>query len=71
MTGLFDSHAHYDHEQFDSDRGDLLKSLPEKGVLGVLNAASTLETSRAALSLADLYGFVWASAGIHPTMPTC
>lgn len=66
MTGLFDSHAHYDHEQFDPDRDNLLKSLSSQGVLGVLNAASTLETSRAALALADRYDFVWASAGIHP-----
>ena len=66
MNMLFDSHAHYDHEKFDPDRDSLLAGLPKAGVGGVLNAASTVETSRTALLLAERYPFVWASAGVHP-----
>lgn len=29
MTGIFESHAHYEDEAFDEDRDVLLKSLPE------------------------------------------
>ena len=29
---LFDTHAHYDDDQFDGDRETLLASLPEQGV---------------------------------------
>ena len=66
MNTLFDSHAHYDHEKFDPDRDSLLAGLPGAGIGGVLNAASSVDTSRAALLLAERFPFVWASAGIHP-----
>ena len=29
---IFDTHAHYDDEAFDEDRGVLLGGMPEKGV---------------------------------------
>ena len=29
---IFDTHAHYDDEQFDGDRDELLKSMPDLGV---------------------------------------
>ena len=32
MTGIFESHAHYEDEAFDEDRDVLLKSLPENGI---------------------------------------
>lgn len=39
---IFDSHAHYDSEQFDIDRDELLGSvLPQKGVVAVINMAAS------------------------------
>ena len=38
---LFDTHAHYDDDQFDPDREALLASLPEHGVGLVVNPGST------------------------------
>ena len=66
MERYFDSHAHYDDNRFDADRETVIASLHQAGVLAVMNAASDLPSSRAALELARRYPFFWASAGIHP-----
>ena len=42
---IFDSHAHYDSEQFDADRDELLGSvLPQKGVCGVIQMSADFES---------------------------
>ena len=63
---FFDTHAHYDDERFDADRAGLLESLPEKGVVNVINAGSDLKSSEAGRRLAMKYGYVYYAAGIHP-----
>ena len=62
----FDTHAHYDDRRFNEDRDGVLGSMPEAGVTLILNAASSLRSSRACLALADKYPFVYASVGVHP-----
>lgn len=63
---IFDSHAHYDDAAFDEDRHELLAAFPDKGVCGIVNAASDIASARKGLALADQYPYVWAAAGIHP-----
>ena len=63
---IFDTHAHYDDEQFDADREELLGSLKEGGVDAVVNVGASLASSRAAVALAGRYPFMYAAAGIHP-----
>lgn len=63
---LFDTHAHYDSSAFDEDRHELLSSLPEKGVSLVLCPGSDVESSRACLSLAERYPYLYAAVGVHP-----
>ena len=63
---LFDTHAHYDAEQFDADREELLASLPEKGVALIVNPGCDIPTSRKALDLAERYDHVYAAVGYHP-----
>ena len=46
---IFDSHAHYDDEKFDTDRDEVIKSLPDKGVFAVVNNGVDLETSLKAI----------------------
>ena len=48
---LFDSHAHYDSTRFDSDRHQLLASMPDCGVGRILNAGCDLASSRASLTI--------------------
>lgn len=63
---IFDSHAHYDDTAFDADRDDLLAAFPAGGVIGVINAASDLDSARRSLALAEQYPFFYAAVGIHP-----
>jgi TatD DNase family protein len=63
---LFDTHAHYDDEQFDGDRDALLASMNAAGIGAIVNASSNLESAGASLRLADAYPFVWAAVGVHP-----
>ena len=48
---FFDTHAHYDDEQFDSDRAALLDSMQEAGVGRIVNPGCTVDSSRAAVGI--------------------
>ena len=63
---IFDTHAHYDSRQFDSDREAVLSALPGAGVGLVLDPGCDLPSSRAAAALAERFPHVYAAAGIHP-----
>ena len=43
---IFDTHAHYDDEQFDTDRDELLSSMAAGGVGTIVDAAATVWISR-------------------------
>ncbi len=66
LTGIFDSHAHYDDERFDPDRDEVVSGLPRQGVAYVMNAASDLDSAAAGLALAQKYLHVYCAAGVHP-----
>lgn len=66
IDNIFDSHAHYDDEQFDGDRDELLRSLPSKGVCAVINCASDLKSSATSAELSEKYPFFWCACGVHP-----
>ncbi len=63
---LFDTHAHYDDEAFDTDRDALLTALPQRGVGLILNPGCDVESSRKAVTYAAAYPHVYAAVGIHP-----
>ena len=63
---IFDTHAHYDADRFDSDRDALLSAMPGVGVGLVLDPGCDLPSSRAAAELAERYPHVYAAVGIHP-----
>ena len=63
---IFDSHAHYTDKAFDIDRKDLLDSLTESGVCGVITCGADLESSKAASTLSHEYDYIYYSCGIHP-----
>lgn len=66
LTNIFDTHAHYDDEKFDSDREAVLSALPSKGVHAVLNAACDMESCLSSIRLSQTYDFIYASVGMHP-----
>ena len=66
LTGIFDTHAHYDDAAFDADRDVLLASLKDNGVSSVINCGVDLTTSRTTLDLAHRYDYIYAAVGFHP-----
>lgn len=66
MNSIFDSHAHYNDEQFDADRDALLASLPEAGIVGCINCGTDVKSSLFSLELAERYDYIYAACGIHP-----
>ena len=63
---IFDSHAHYDNEQFDDDREELLGSMTSLGVGTIVNVGASLRGCERAMELARRYPFVYAAVGVHP-----
>lgn len=63
---LFDTHAHYDSNQFKADRMEVLAALPQAGVGLVVNPGCDLATSRTAVELAETFPHVYAAVGVHP-----
>ena len=63
---IIDTHAHYDDEQFNEDREELLKDLPELGVEAVINVGASLRGCKASLEFAKKYPYFYASVGVHP-----
>lgn len=63
----FDTHAHYDSGQYNSDRHSLLASMPEQGVELILNPGCDLPSSEHAVALAEAFPYVYAAVGVHPS----
>lgn len=63
----FDTHAHYDADAFDSDRLEILENLPHNNVSLVLNPGCDLQSSEAAVALANQFPHVYAAVGVHPS----
>ena len=63
---LFDTHAHYDAEQFDQDREAVLAGLPSRDVSFVVNPGCDIRSSRKAVELARQWPFLYAAVGYHP-----
>lgn len=63
---IFDSHAHYDDEQFENDRNELLVSFKEKGISGVVCCGTNIENSRFSIELSHQYDFIYSAVGFHP-----
>lgn len=66
MNNIFDAHAHYDDKWFDENRAELLDSMENTGVCGIVNAAVNLQSTEFALKLSEKYPFIYATTGFHP-----
>lgn len=63
---IFDTHAHYDDNQFNEDRDTTLSFIKENGVSNVINCGCDYNSSLASLKLSEKYDFVYAAVGVHP-----
>ena len=66
MENIFDAHAHYDDDWFDEDREELLSTLPQKGISGIVNASVDLKTAEIAKGFAQKYDYMYFTVGFHP-----
>ena len=64
---LTDTHCHLDFHKFDEDRQLVLQRAMEAGVARILIPALHLESSLAAIRLAESHANVYAAVGFHPT----
>lgn len=65
-NNIFDTHSHYDDEQFDPDREELLAALPHRGVAFVVSCGCDIKTTEINKKLAQKYGYYYFAAGFHP-----
>ena len=63
---LIDTHCHLDFPDFNSDRDAVIRRAVEAGVTRMIAIGTNLDTSRAALALAERHPEVYATIGIHP-----
>lgn len=63
---IFDTHAHYEDERFDSIRDEMFADFNSKGVGKILTCGCDKESSIKALGIANKYDYVYAAVGIHP-----
>ena len=63
---IFDTHTHYDDEQFEEDREALLLSLAPNGVGAIANMGASMRGAKESVALAKRYSFAYAAVGIHP-----
>lgn len=63
---LIDTHCHLNFDRYDEDRAALITRAADAGVTRVINPGVDLESSRAAVALAQQYDGVYAAVGVHP-----
>src|SRR5437773_4481470 len=63
---LIDSHCHIDDARFDADREAMLQRARDAGIGHFVTIGCDLETSRAAVTLAQRHPFISATVGVHP-----
>lgn len=71
---IFDTHAHYDDKQFESDREKLLSAMGKKEknkVAYIVDVGASIESSKQALALARDWDYVYAAIGVHPSEVGC
>jgi TatD DNase family protein len=66
MLVLTDTHCHLDFDRFDSDRDQVLKRAKKRGLSRILVPGIDLNSSRAAVALAEKNPNIFAAVGIHP-----
>lgn len=66
MIEFFDSHAHYNSEQYDADRNELIEKMYNEGITKIIVAGNNVETTKTAIEIAKKYSHIYATAGIHP-----
>jgi len=63
---IFDTHAHYDDDEYVQDREVLLAKYASLGKYCMVNVGASMDGSYASIDLAEKYPFIFAAVGLHP-----
>jgi len=63
---LVDSHAHIHGTEFVADFSSMLERAAQAGVKTIITVGADLQSSRAAVNLAEQHDNIWCAVGIHP-----
>ncbi len=63
---IFDGHAHYDDDAFKDDLSEVITSIKENGVIGVINAGIDYSSSETLIALSKKYDIFYTAVGVHP-----
>lgn len=64
---IIDTHAHYDDEQYNDDRENLLREIFSSGIEKIVNSAATVSSIKECIELAHQYDQVYTTIGVHPS----
>lgn len=67
LEHIFDTHSHYDDRRFDGTREELVESLFERGISGIIHAATSIESSLYGIEAASKWERYYTSVGMHPS----
>lgn len=62
---IFDTHAHLNFFEFNSDREDIIKKCLDSKI-GMINVGTNLKSSEKAIEIAQSFDNIYASIGLHP-----
>lgn len=63
---MFDTHCHLNFKAYGKNREEIIRKTRESGVSHVVVPGTNVDTSQAAVLLADTHEGIYASVGIHP-----
>ena len=63
---MIDTHAHLQFDAFDADRADVVGRMRAAGVDAAVIIGCDLASSEGAIAMADQYGALYATVGVHP-----
>lgn len=63
---IFDTHSHYDDEQFNPDREELINSLQGQGVSYIVSCGCDIPTTKANFELSQKHDGFYFASGFHP-----
>ena len=64
---MIDSHCHLDFDDFDGDHDRIIAEADKAGVHTVINIGINVPTSQTSIELAERFGSVYATVGMHPS----
>jgi len=67
MSEFYDTHAHLDYPEFETDFSEVIQRAGEAGISRVISIGTDSKSSRRAVALAEKHDCVFAVVGWHPS----